>query len=202
MKPPEFSVRNRSKNPLLDWFFRQFHVDQPKPAGTPANRAYRHLLYVVRQARILAVLAPLFAVTMALAGAAVPLLIGIVIDHFVVPDNRDFGAGHLNFILLICLVFGVPLVVETLHKAVNLLLIYPNLGTLMKRHTHQHLQSQSWSFFQNELTGSIGTKVETLSNASGDLYVEATDYGVYVVVLAVASLAVTGASALLRRAPS
>lgn len=123
----------------------------------------------MRKVGVIALVLPVTTVVLALGSALLPLLIGVTIDWVVVPAEEQVRIG-LPALLLIGL--GAVLIPPLIRAGVVLiyrLLLYPKLGSLTKRHMHSHLRRLDWGFFQQQKSGAIGTKLETLGLVTTDI---------------------------------
>ncbi len=175
---------------LWRWYDDLLSLDQPKPEGPTPQRLWPHLRYGLGQTRIIGPLLPLISIVSAGTAALIPLAVGVSIDTFILPSDGQTDWPMWLFIVVLALAFVVPVALEVVFLALMMPLFHAKFVTLIKRHTHKHLQSLSWRYFQNEFAGRIGTKVNAIGQSTHDLLHVYLDQVFFVATLVLVSLGV------------
>ncbi len=162
-------------------------ADRQPPAGTS-----RFFAYFLTQFRGAFAARVVFVALGSVADAMLPIFVGWIVGMLSTTPRGELWATHgptlglmLAIVLLRPLVFACDALVRN-HA------IVPNLIDLVRWQSHWHLIRQSWSFFQNDFAGRIGTKVMQAGDAielTANLTIDAVWYAAVFVAVAMIALA-------------
>jgi ATP-binding cassette, subfamily B, multidrug efflux pump len=162
-------------------------ADRQPPAGTA--RFFRYFLSQFRGA--FAARVGLVA-TGSVADAMLPIFVGWIVGMLsTTPPGQLWSAHGGTLALMLAVVLLRPLLFAA-DALVRNHAIVPNLIDLVRWQSHWHLIRQSWSFFQNDFAGRIGTKVMQAGDAielTANLTIDAVWYAVVFVLVAMVVLA-------------
>ncbi len=168
-------------------------ADRRPPSPTGAFFAY-----FLRQFRGALIARFVLVAAGSIADAMLPVFVGWTVGMLSSTAPGSFFAEHWRGLLLMAVVVLVRPVFFMGDVLVRNHAITPNLVDLVRWQSHWHLIRQSWTFFQNDFAGRIGTKVmqvgesiETVVN----LTIDAVWYAV--IFVAVAAIAFAGMDPLL-----
>jgi ATP-binding cassette subfamily B multidrug efflux pump len=161
-------------------------ADRQPPEGT--LRFFRYFLSQFRGAFATRVV--LVAIG-SVADAMLPIFVGWIVGMISTAPGQLWAEHGRTLGLMLAVVLLRPLVFA-LDALVRNHAIVPNLIDLVRWQSHWHLIRQSWSFFQNDFAGRIGTKVMQAGDAielTANLTIDAVWYaavfvGVAMIVLA------------------
>ena len=162
--------------------------DLNPPAGLAA-----FIWFYVRQAKL-----PFLAM-LVLGGAAAGVeaamfwFVGRVVDILATVDRGAGWAGlmeaHGNELLLMALVIGFGrFAIASLTALVDQQIITPGFYNLVRWQSYVHVSRQSLSFFQNDFSGRIVTKVWSAGQATGDVLTTLMESLWFVVIYSVSTL--------------
>jgi ATP-binding cassette subfamily B multidrug efflux pump len=161
-------------------------ADRQPPAGTGAFFGY-----FLKQFR--GALVARFALVAAgsLADAMLPIFVGWTVGMLAAAPGTLFTDHTPELLLMLAVVLVRPLffVADALVRNHALT---PNLVDLVRWQSHWHVIRQSWTYFQNDFAGRIGTKVMQAGEAiemTVNLTIDAVWYAAVFVVVAVVVLA-------------
>src|SRR5260221_3357070 len=180
-------------NAIIDWFDQHYSPvsldgDPQPPAGTR-----NFVVYFVRQFRTAFAVRMVTVALSALADAMLPVFVGLVVGLLATTPPGEMFSKNWGVLLLMFLTvaIGRP-VVFILDKLMNNHSIEPAFIGRIRWQSHFHVIRQSWTFFQNDFAGRIGTKVlqggDAIEIAVSGL-VDAVWYAVVFVVVAIVVLA-------------
>ena len=95
----------------------------------------------------------------AVADAMLPIFLGWIVGMLATTAPGDLWSEHWQTFLLMLAVVLLRPVVFLLDQLVRNHAVTPNLVDLVRWQSHWHVIRQSWTFFQNDFAGRIGTKV-------------------------------------------
>ncbi|PZM13808.1 ABC transporter ATP-binding protein [Rhizobium tubonense] len=174
----------------LDPFYRKGDLRPPRSL-------YSFIWYYVGQAKV-----PFLA--MAALGGAVAMLeaalfwfVGHLVDILdkVPPGSGWSGllAGHGAALLgMVFVVLVVRFVVVSLGALVEEQVVVPGFLNLVRWQAYAHVARQSLSFFQNDFSGRIVTKVWSAGQSTGDLVVSLLQVVWFIIIYAVSTIALVG----------
>ncbi|HEX4299123.1 MAG TPA: ABC transporter ATP-binding protein [Devosia sp.] len=180
-------------NAIIDWFDQHYSPvalasDPQPPAGTSA-----FVMYFVRQFRTAVAVRLVTVAASSLCDAMLPVFVGVVVGLLATTSPGAMFSANWPVLLVMLLVIGVgrPLVF-ILDKLMNNHAIEPAFISRIRWQSHFHVVRQSWTFFQNDFAGRVGTKVLQTGDAievavSGIL--DAVWYAVVFVIVAIVVLA-------------
>lgn len=142
---------------------------QPAPSAPPTT-LWRFMLWSVRGAWPVLVLAALISALVGTTEVVSALLLGLIIDAVVETGPVDFFAQHLAlvlwfvafFILLRPLAFG-------LSSAANAIVVQPNIYVLVQSRLNRWTLGQPVTFFDNDFAGRIAQKQVQTARAMTDV---------------------------------
>lgn len=161
---------------VFSWFETRIDPFASRADYEPPSGFFPYVWHYVRQAKLWFFLMALAGFLNAGIEALVFTFVGEIVDLLATFEaERDAGwEGLADFAgwTLLGMVF-VTLVVRVIVIAIAALLeeqiVVPGFFTLMRWQSHQHIFSQSLSFFQNDLSGRIAQKVFQTGHAMGDM---------------------------------
>lgn len=174
----------------LDPFYRQGDLRPPRSL-------YAFIWYYVRQAK-----GPFLA--MAALGGAVAMLEAALfwfVGHLVdILDRVPAGAGwhglladHGGALLgMVFVVLVVRFIVVSLGALVEEQVVVPGFLNLVRWQAYGHVARQSLSFFQNDFSGRIVTKVWSAGQSTGDLVVSLLQVVWFIIIYAASTVALVG----------
>jgi ATP-binding cassette subfamily B multidrug efflux pump len=129
-------------------------ADRQPPAGT-----VRFFAYFLNQFRGALGARFLLVAIGAVADAMLPIFVGWIVGMIAAPpDGRLWETHGTTLVLMLAVVLLRPAVFLG-DALVRNHAITPNLIDLVRWQSHWHVIRQSWTFFQNDFAGRIGTKV-------------------------------------------
>jgi ATP-binding cassette, subfamily B, multidrug efflux pump len=181
---------------MLDRVFSRFYrlysptalaADPEPPAGLG-----RFVGYFLRQFRGAFAARMILVALGAIGDAMLPIFVGLVVGMLTETQPGALWSAHgpaLAAMLAVVLLRPLFFVADGL---VRNHAIVPNLIDRVRWQSHWHLIRQSWTFFQNDFAGRIGTKVAQAGDAielTANLTIDAVWYSVVFVCVAVVVLA-------------
>ncbi len=162
-------------------------ADRQPPAGT--LQFFRYFLSQFRAAFAARIL--LVAIG-SVGDAMLPIFVGWIVGMLSTTPPGQLWAEHSRTLgLMLAVVLLRPLIFAG-DALIRNHAIVPNLIDLVRWQSHWHLIRQSWSFFQNDFAGRIGTKVMQAGDAielTANLTIDAVWYAIVFVVVAMVVLA-------------
>jgi len=144
---------------IIDWFDQHYSpvtlAAEPPPSGT-----WNFVAYFVRQFRTAVAIRLVTVAVSSLTDAMLPVFVGIVVGLL-----ATTGAGEMfsrNWPVLLMMLGTIAVVrpaVFILDKLMNNHAIEPAFISRIRWQSHFHVVRQSWTFFQNDFAGRVGTKV-------------------------------------------
>ncbi len=144
---------------IIDWFDQHYSpvtlAAEPPPSGT-----WNFVAYFVRQFRTAVAIRLVTVAVSSLTDAMLPVFVGIVVGLL-----ATTGAGEMfsrNWPVLLMMLGTIAVVrpaVFILDKLMNNHAIEPAFISRIRWQSHFHVIRQSWTFFQNDFAGRVGTKV-------------------------------------------
>jgi ATP-binding cassette, subfamily B, multidrug efflux pump len=162
-------------------------ADRQPPAPTA-----RFFAYFLRQFRGALIARFLLVALGSLADAMLPVFVGWTVGMLATTPPGQLWAEHRSTLLLMLVVVFVRPLVFTADALVRNHALTPNLVDLVRWQSHWHVIRQSWTFFQNDFAGRIGTKVMQAGEAiemTVNLTIDAVWYAAVFVVIAIVVLA-------------
>jgi ATP-binding cassette, subfamily B, multidrug efflux pump len=146
-------------NSIIDWFDRHYSpvalVTDPPPAGT-----WNFVSYFVRQFRTAVAIRLVTVAISSLADAMLPVFVGVVVGLLATTGPGDmFTRNWLVLLLMLLTIAVIRPAVFILDKLMNNHAIEPAFISRIRWQSHFHVVRQSWTFFQNDFAGRVGTKV-------------------------------------------
>ena len=147
-------------NAIIDWFDQHYSpvalaADPRPPAGT-----WRFVAYFVMQFRTAVLIRLVTVAISSLADAMLPVFVGVVVG--LLSDTRpgEMFSRNWGVLLVMLIVIGlIRPIVFILDKLMNNHAIEPAFISRVRWQSHFHVIRQSWTFFQNDFAGRVGTKV-------------------------------------------
>ena len=144
---------------IIDWFDQHYSpvtlAAEPPPSGT-----WNFVAYFVRQFRTAVAIRLVTVAVSSLTDAMLSVFVGIVVGLL-----ATTGAGEMfsrNWPVLLMMLGTIAVVrpaVFILDKLMNNHAIEPAFISRIRWQSHFHVVRQSWTFFQNDFAGRVGTKV-------------------------------------------
>ncbi len=147
-------------NAIIDWFDRHYSpvelaANRQPPAGT-----WAFIAYFVRQFRTAVVIRLVTVAISSLCDAMLPVFVGVVVGLLASTDRGAMFSRNWGVLLAMLLTIGLARpVVFILDKLMNNHAIEPAFISRIRWQSHFHVIRQSWTFFQNDFAGRVGTKV-------------------------------------------
>jgi len=162
-------------------------ADRQPPAPTRAFFAY-----FLRQFRGALIARFALVALGSVADAMLPVFVGWIVGMLATTPPGQLWTEHAGTMLvMLAVVFLRPLVFAA-DALVRNHALTPNLVDLVRWQSHWHVIRQSWTFFQNDFAGRIGTKVTQAGESvemTVNLTIDAVWYAAVFVVVAVVVLA-------------
>ncbi|MBO9099058.1 MULTISPECIES: ABC transporter ATP-binding protein [unclassified Rhizobium] len=174
----------------LDPFYRNDEL-------RPPQSLYAFIWYYVRQAK-----GPFLA--MAVLGGAVAMLeaalfwfVGHLVDILDTVPKGDGWHGLLSghgwsLLGMVFVVLVVRFIVVSLGALVEEQVVVPGFLNLVRWQAYVHVARQSLSFFQNDFSGRIVTKVWSAGQSTGDLVVSLLQVVWFIIIYAASTVALVG----------
>ena len=162
-------------------------ADRQPPDGT--RRFFRYFLIQFRGAFAARFV---FVAVGSVADAMLPIFVGWIVGMLATTPRGALWSTHGPTLVLMLAVVLLRPVVFACDTLVRNHAIVPNLIDLVRWQSHWHLVRQSWSFFQNDFAGRIGTKVMQAGDAielTANLSIDAVWYAAVFVLVAMIALA-------------
>ncbi|MFB2552106.1 ABC transporter ATP-binding protein [Ensifer soli] len=163
----------------------------------PPQSLLRYIWFYVRQAKLPFVAMLVLGGLTAAIEAALFWFVGRIVDILdgVKPGDGWSGliaahGGELVFMLV--LIAGIRFLVALLTALIDQQIITPGFYNLVRWQSYRHVARQSLSFFQNDFSGRIVTKVWSAGQATGDLVTSLMESVWFVGIYAVSTLALVG----------
>ncbi len=168
-------------------------ADRRPPAGTAAF--FRYFLDQFRgalHARFV------FVALGSIGDAMLPIFVGWIVGMLATTPPGELWSEHAGALMLMLAVVLLRPVVFVADQLVRNHALTPNLVDLVRWQSHWHVIRQSWTFFQNDFAGRIGTKVMQAGEAV-EMAVNTTIDAVWyaLVFLVVATVVLAGMDPLL-----
>ncbi|MDB3855894.1 ABC transporter ATP-binding protein/permease [Halieaceae bacterium] len=145
---------------MFEYFERLINPYPPEHPSQPPKGIYRFCRHYVRGIEPYLIIMGLLTATTAVAEALLFGILGQLVDWLALKDPAGFLEQEWQTLLslsVFILVF-IPVTVM-LHSLVIHQTLMGNLPMLVRWMSHRYLLGQSYSFFQNEFSGRVATKV-------------------------------------------
>ncbi|MHA6691011.1 ABC transporter ATP-binding protein [Devosia sp. A449] len=185
-----FSVLHRAFESWIDPFRQPVSLEPP--ASGP-----RFFWHYIRQAKLAFLALLILGGAVALIEAALFYYVGRLVDML---DAANQGAGWNGLLaangtelaLMLFVVLGVRFFVTWLSAAVEEQTVNLGFYNLVRWQAYAHVIRQSLSFFQNDFSGAIASKVWQSGSAVGDFMVALLQVVWFIAVYAIATLVLVG----------
>lgn len=185
-----FSVLHRAFESWIDPFRQPVSLEPP--ASGP-----RFFWHYIRQAKLAFLALLILGGAVALIEAALFYYVGRLVDML---DAANQGAGWSGLLaangtelaLMLFVVLGVRFFVTWLSAAVEEQTVNLGFYNLVRWQAYAHVIRQSLSFFQNDFSGAIASKVWQSGSAVGDFMVALLQVVWFIAVYAIATLVLVG----------
>ena len=175
--------------PILSWFearLKPFSVEHP---SQPPNSLVAFCLHYVKDAKWQMFFLSLSTIILAISEVSLYAILGQLVgwlsdknpEHFFT-ENLTVMIGFSLFILLFipCMVF--------LHSALLHQIFMGNLPMRIRWMAHRYLLNQSWSFYQQEFSGRVATKVMQTALAVRDAILKIIDVLLFITVYLISTI--------------
>jgi len=128
----------------------------------------------------------------AVADAMLPVFVGWIVGMLAVTAPGQLWAEHSGQLMIMFAVVLLRPVTFVADQMARNHALTPNLVDLVRWQSHWHVIRQSWTFFQNDFAGRIGTKVMQAGEAiemAVNTTIDAVWYALVFLVVAVVALA-------------
>jgi len=146
-------------NSIIDWFDQHYSPVQlastPPPSGT-----WNFVVYFVRQFRTAVAIRLVTVAVSSLTDAMLPVFVGVVVGLLATTSpGAMFTQNWPILLLMLGTIAVIRPAVFILDKLMNNHAIEPAFISRIRWQSHFHVVRQSWTFFQNDFAGRVGTKV-------------------------------------------
>ena len=179
---------------LLAWFeskLQPFSVEHPTQ---PPASLVAFCLYYVQGAKWQLSLLSLSTVILAISEVSLYAILGQVVDWLSSQEPDDFFSDKLTRLILLSvfiLVF-IPSMVF-IHSALLHQTFMGNLPMRVRWMAHRYLLGQSWSFYQQEFSGRVATKVMQTALAVRDSVLKVVDVLLFIGVYLISTIVLVAA---------
>ena len=186
---------------LLDPIHRLFEtwLDPFSRTGDlqPPAVTWRFFWYYISQARLPFLALLVLGGAVALVEAALFYYVGRLVDILDMADQASGWAGLIaangtELIVMLVVVLGVRFIVTWLSAVVEEQTVNLGFYNLVRWQAYAHVIRQSLSFFQNDFSGAIASKVWQSGGAVGDFMVALLQVVWFIAVYAIATLVLVG----------
>lgn len=176
-------------NRILSWFEGLVDPYPGEPPSQAPNTLFQFCRYFTRSIEPLLILMAILTALIAISEALLYAVLGQLVDWLALRDPQHFLEQEwpilLAFSAFILIVIPLLVVANTLLMHQTLM---GNFPMIVRWQAHRYLLDQSYSFFQQEFSGRIATKLMQTALAVRDTVMTVLDVMVFVIVYFVTTL--------------
>jgi ATP-binding cassette subfamily B multidrug efflux pump len=147
-------------NAIINWFDQHYSPVALAENPSPPAGTWPFVAYFVRQFRAAVAIRLVTVAISSLADAMLPVFVGIVVGLLASTRTGDMFTQNWQVLLLMLVTIAIVRpAVFILDKLMNNHAIEPAFISRIRWQSHFHVIRQSWTFFQNDFAGRVGTKV-------------------------------------------
>ena len=184
---------------MFGFFEKGINPFPPEDAGRPPAAVYAFCRFYTKGLEPWLILLALLTAVLAVAEALLFGLLGKVVDWLALSDPETFLAqSWLSLIAMTVFLLGLFPVLTAAHSLVLHQTLYANFPMRVRWMMHRYLLKQSYSYFQNEFSGRIATKVMQTALAVREVVIKVLDVMIFVVVYLITTMTlIAGADPIL-----
>ncbi|TCL74749.1 ABC transporter ATP-binding protein [Rhizobium sp. BK251] len=184
-------------SPLLAAFESWIRPFEPRDELRPPEKLIPFIWFYVGQAKLAFVAMLLLGGATAAIEASLFWFVGRIVDILATVRPADGWSGLLaahggELFVMLVLIGMIRFVVAMLMALVDQQVVTPGFYNLVRWQSYLHVSRQSLSFFQNDFSGRIVTKVWSGAQATGDLVTALMDSVWFVCIYALSTLFLIG----------